>query len=91
MTRTLVSSGRFKKDVRRIVKRGKDINKLTAVLDMLLAGRTLPEGYGDHPLKGNWKGWRDLHLEPDWLLIYRIAGDRIELAATGTHADLFAG
>lgn len=56
---------------------------------MLLAQMPLPEIYGDHPLRGNWNGWRDLHLEPDWLLIYRILDDRIELAATGTHADLF--
>lgn len=89
MTRELVSSGRFKRDIRRARKRGKDLTKLTCVLDLLLAETPLPELYGDHPLRGDWKGWRDLHLEPDWLLIYRISGDRIELAATGTHADLF--
>lgn len=89
MTRQLVSSGRFKKDIRRAVKRGKDLAKLTKVLDMLLAEMALPEIYGDHPLKGSWNGWRDLHLEPDWVLIYRIKDDRTELAATGPHADLF--
>lgn len=40
-------------------------------------------------LKGDWKGWRDLHIEPDWLLLYRIDGDTLELVRTGTHADLF--
>ena len=65
------------------------MQKLAAVIDLLLAGMPLPASYVDHPLKGDWKGWRDLHLEPDWLLIYRIAGERLELAATGTHSDIF--
>ena len=87
--RTLVASGRFKKDMKRAVKRGKDIGKLTAILDLLLAGKVLPPTCHDHPLRGDWNGWRDLHIEPDWLLIYRINEDRVELAATGTHSDLF--
>ncbi len=85
----LAPSGRFKRDIRRAVKRGKDIGKLTVILDMLVAQMPLPPSCNDHPLRGDWKGWRDLHIEPDWLLIYRIAGDRLELAATGTHSDLF--
>jgi mRNA interferase YafQ len=83
-------SGRFKRDLKRVVKRGKDISKLTAVLDLLLAGQPLPTSYSDHPLKGDWKGYRDLHIEPDWLLLYRVVGDELQLARTGTHADLFA-
>lgn len=83
--RYLATSRRFRRDA----KRGKDLQKLSEVIDLLLAGTPLPESFLDHPLKGNWKGWRDLHLEPDWLLLYRIEGDRLELAATGTHADLF--
>ncbi len=62
---------------------------MTAALDLLLSGQPLPATYGDPPLKGDWEGWRDLHLEPDWLLIYRVAGARLELAATDTHSDLF--
>ncbi len=85
----LVASGRFKKDMKRAVKRGKDLRKLTAILDLLLAGKALPPKCHDHPLRGDWNGWRDLHIEPDWLLIYRVLDDRIELAATGTHSDLF--
>ena len=65
------------------------MQKLVDVIDLLLAGTPLPASYGDHPLKGAWKGWRDLHLEPDWLLIYRVADGRLELAASGSHADLF--
>lgn len=85
----LAPSGRFKRDLKRAVKRGKDLTKLTAVLDLLLAQQPLPYSYNDHPLRGDWRGWRDLHVEPDWLLIYRIMDDRVELARTGTHSDLF--
>jgi mRNA interferase YafQ len=50
---------------------------------------TLPASYKDHPLKGDWQGYRDAHIEPDWLLIYRVVRDDIYLARTGSHADLF--
>jgi mRNA interferase YafQ len=73
--------------VRRAAKRGKDMSKLRALI--LLAEAPLPERYKDHPLRGNWRGYRDAHIEPDWLLIYRVAGDELQLARTGTHADLF--
>ena len=63
--------------------------KLRTLLSLLLAGAPLPERYQDHPLKGNWKGYRDAHIEPDWLLIYRVVGNELRLARTGTHADLF--
>ncbi|WP_411269292.1 type II toxin-antitoxin system YafQ family toxin [Phytopseudomonas dryadis] len=49
----------------------------------------MPSSYLDHPLKSNWKGFRDAHIEPDWLLIYRVEGDELQLARTGTHADIF--
>jgi mRNA interferase YafQ len=51
----------------------------------------LPERYRDHPLQGGWKGYREAHIEPDWLLIYRVTGDELHLVRTGTHADLFDG
>ena len=86
---TPVVSGRFKKDVKRAEKRGKDMGKLKTVLSLLIEEKTLPPAYRDHPLKGDWKGFRDLHLEPDWLLLYRVAGNEIQLARTGTHSDLF--
>lgn len=82
-------SGAFKRDVRKAGKRGKDLAKLRAVLTLLLGGSPLPECYKDHPLKGDWSGFRDAHIEPDWLLIYRIHGEELQLARTGTHADLF--
>jgi len=82
-------SGRFRRDVKRAAKRGKDIAKLAATIDLLLTGGALPANYHDHPLRGDWKGFRDLHIEPDWLLLYRVDGDELQLARTGTHADLF--
>lgn len=84
-----VRSGAFKRDVRRAEKRGKDMAKLRVLLRLLIEGRSLPASYQDHPLKGNWKGYRDTHIEPDWVLIYRVAGNELRLARTGTHADLF--
>ena len=86
---TPVISGRFTKDVKRAKKRKKDMGKLTTVLNLLIEEQPLPETYNDHPLKGDWKGFRDLHIEPDWLLLYRVEGDELQLARTGTHSDLF--
>ena len=84
-----VWSGRFKRDVRRAEKRGKDMVKLRAVIILLAQQEPLPASYNDHPLRGDWKGYRDLHIEPDWLLLYRVEDDELRLAATGTHSDLF--
>lgn len=84
-----VHSGQFKRDVRKAGKRGKDMSKLRALLLLLVDQRPLHERYRDHALKGEWSGWRDAHLEPDWLLLYRIVDGELHLARTGTHADLF--
>jgi mRNA interferase YafQ len=70
-------------------KRGKDMAKLNILLRLLIEAAPLPTAYQDHPLKGNWKGFRDAHIEPDWLLIYQISDDVVEFARTGSHADLF--
>jgi mRNA interferase YafQ len=86
---TPVRSGKFKRDVKRAEKRGKDMDKLKAVLSLLIEKRPLPARYRDHPLKGEWKGFRDLHIEPDWLLLYAVEGNELQLARTGTHSDLF--
>lgn len=87
--RTAVRSSQFKRDVKAAEKRGKDMNKLRVLLLLLIESKPLPSAYLDHPIKGPWKGYRDAHIEPDWLLIYRIAGDDLHLARTGTHAELF--
>lgn len=87
--RTPQYSGQFKRDVRQAQKRGKDMEKLKVLLTLLVEGEVLPAGYLDHPLKSNWQGFRDAHIEPDWLLIYKISGDIVRFERTGRHSDLF--
>lgn len=89
MTLQPVYSGRFQRDVKRCEKRGKDMVKLKALIMLLLAQSPLPSHYRDHSLQGRWAGWRDAHIEPDWLLLYRVDGNSLLLGRTGTHADLF--
>jgi mRNA interferase YafQ len=86
---TPVYSGQFKRDVRLAQKRGKDMGRLRDVLTLLIERHPLPLRLKDHALSGDWRGWRDLHIEPDWLLIYREAGDDLILGRTGSHSDLF--
>lgn len=82
-------SGRFKRDVKQAQRRGKDMDKLKTLLALLIEGVELPESYADHPLKGDWRGYRDAHVEPDWLLIYTIVGNVVRFERTGRHTDLF--
>ena len=63
--------------------------KLRTLLAALIQQASLPARYRDRPLRGNWRSYRELHIEPDWLLIYRIEGDELQLVRTGSHADLF--
>ncbi|MDX9897058.1 MAG: type II toxin-antitoxin system YafQ family toxin [Desulfofustis sp.] len=86
---TPVHSSQFKRDVRRTEKRGKDMAKLRDVLKALIEGKPLPKRHKDHPLKGEWSGYREAHIEPDWLLVYQLAGNELHLVRTGTHSDLF--
>jgi len=85
----LSQTNQFKKDIKRAQKRGKDLAKLKTVIDLLLAEKALPPKNRDHQLGGNWEGHRDCHIEPDWILIYKILEDEIRLERTGTHSDLF--
>ena len=62
---------------------------MLTLIGMLIDQVSLPETYRDHPLHGNWGGYRDAHIEPDWLLLYRVVNDELQLARTGSHADLF--
>lgn len=82
-------SGQFKRDVKLAAKRGKDLDKLKALLDLLIKGKPLPDKYRDHPLHGDWNSFRDAHIEPDWLLIYKVSGNVVRFERTGRHADLF--
>jgi mRNA interferase YafQ len=78
----------FKKDLKRLKKRGKDMEKLRAVIETLCARGQLEPKHRDHALSGDRRGWRDCHVEPDWLLIYREEAGKLELGRTGSHADL---
>ena len=86
---TPVRSTQFKRDVRRAKKRGRDLGKLRAVLASLIRQEPLTARHLDHPLRGIWKGYREAHIEPDRLLIYRVTGSELRLVRTGSHADLF--
>jgi mRNA interferase YafQ len=85
----LSQTNQFKKDIKRLQKRGKDLGKLKSVIDLLIAKQPVPPKNRDHQLSGNWAGHRDCHIEPDWLLIYRLLEDELRLERTGTHSDLF--
>ncbi len=87
--RTAIRGTQFKKDVKLAQRRGKDMNKLRELISLLLEGGPLPPHYRDHSLQVRWRQYRDCHIEPDWLLIYRIDGDDLYLVRTGTHSDLF--
>jgi mRNA interferase YafQ len=81
----------FEGDYRLMVKRGKDIKKLKTIMHQLVNQQTLESRYHDHIFRGNLRGHRDCHIEPDWILIYRIDRDlqEITFVRTGSHADLF--
>lgn len=81
---------RFKKDVRLLAKRNYDLSRLEQVITRLQTEQPLPSEYRDHALSGNWTHYRECHIAPDWLLIYKIDRDELVLVAarTGTHADL---
>ncbi|PKO21986.1 MAG: type II toxin-antitoxin system mRNA interferase toxin, RelE/StbE family [Chloroflexi bacterium HGW-Chloroflexi-1] len=79
----------FERDLRLAERRGKDLEKLKALLKALIHEEPLSERQRDHPLVGNYKGRRECHIEPDWLLIYKLVNDEIIVERTGTHRDLF--
>ena len=81
----------FRKDYKLAIKRGLKIELLETVVEMLANGKILPPENRDHELGGNWKGHRECHIQPDWLLIYRIDKNILvlTLSRTGTHSDLF--
>lgn len=82
-------SGQFKKDIKLAGKRGHDIDKLKQIINIIVNEYEIPDKYRDHALIGAWKNYRDIHIEPDWLLIYIKYNDTVRFERTGTHADLF--
>ncbi|MCK5356118.1 MAG: type II toxin-antitoxin system YafQ family toxin [Methyloprofundus sp.] len=90
MTRYIEQTNLFKRQIRLAKKRGLNLDKLQKAIRLLTQNKPLPQEYKDHKLLGNFNGCRECHLEPDWLLIYRLTNDGgLELVETGTHADLF--
>ena len=87
--RTVRRTSQFKRDVKRMKRRGKDLEELKKVIGNLASGRKLEPKYRDHMLVGGYRGTRECHIAPDWLLIYELGGSEIVLIRTGTHADLF--
>ena len=87
----LVTTGAFRKDYKRTKKRGLDMSLLESVINKLLEGVPLEERHRDHALSGNYIGFRECHIQPDWLLIYAVNKSQLILTAsrTGTYADLF--
>lgn len=87
----IVSSTRFRRDLKLAIKRGYKIELLDHVVGMLAAGEKLPEKHKDHVLSGDYGGFRECHITPDWLLVYKIIEDELVLllSRTGTHSDLF--
>ncbi len=87
--KTTRRTSQFKRDVKRIKQWGKDLDKLKKVLQALVRGEKLTPKYRDHVLVVQYKGTRECHIEPDWLLIYELAEGEIVLIRTGSHSDLF--
>ena len=87
----IVPSNQFKKDLKLAMKRGLKLDKLQTVINILASQQKLDEKYRDHNLIGEYRDFRECHIEPDWLLVYRINEDELELFLfrTGTHSDLF--
>ena len=87
--KTIRRTSQFKRDVKRMQRQGKDLEKLKRVLESLAKGEELGPKYRDHVLVGQYKGTRECHVEPDWVLIYELAKSEIVLIRTGSHSDLF--
>jgi len=87
---SLEYSTQFKKDLKKITTRPiPDIVEVGRVISMLQRDEVLEEKHVDHPLVGNWQGFRDCHIKPDLVLIYRVSGGLLQLARIGSHSELF--
>ena len=87
--RAVSQTAQFVRDIKRMRRRGKDLEKLKGIVRHLTAGEVLDARHRDHPLRGEWKNCRDCHIEPDWVLIYTANETSLRLERTGTHSDLF--
>lgn len=88
---TIKHIGKFKKDYRRVEKQGFDMSKLHSIIACLVSSGRVPDFYQPHPLRGEWAGFMECHIESDWLLIYAVDTEvkLVSLTRTGSHAKLF--
>ena len=86
---TIIYTTQFKRDYKKIKKQHKELNKLKLLIEKLVSGEKLEPKYKDHQLAGEFKGYRDCHIEPDWILIYNKTADNLILERTGSHSELF--
>tara|TARA_R110002167_G_scaffold84928_2_gene230595 strand:+ start:1729 stop:2001 length:273 start_codon:yes stop_codon:yes gene_type:complete len=87
---TLEYATQFKKDFKKVAKLPiPDLVEVGHVIKLLQLGETLPDKYVDHSLSGNWQGYRDCHVKPDLVLIYKVDNNSLKLARIGTHSELF--
>ncbi len=89
MSRIIRRTTQFKRDYKRMKRRGKDLEQLRTVIQKLAQGQPLEDRYRDHPLLGGYRGTRECHIEPDWLLVYEVTEEKLVLIRTGSHTDLF--
>ncbi len=89
MSLLVAVTNQFKKDLKKLDKQNKDLQLLKDVKDLLVDEVKLPLKYKNHPLIGNYAGHCELHIQPDWLLIYKIKGETLRLVRTGSHSELF--
>ena len=85
----LVRSSQFKKDLKKARRQGKDLSTLQKVVIPLANEKPLEFHFRDHELTGNWRGYRECHINPDWLLIYKVTDDELKLARVNSHSELF--
>lgn len=85
----LQTSKRFRQDLKKLKGSGKNPEKMFQIIDLLLKKEVLPQNCYPHKLSGNWKGYLECHIEPDWLLIYTYQNNNLSLARTGSHSELF--
>jgi mRNA interferase YafQ len=87
--RTVITSKAFERDLKRLRKRGVDLEPLWVAVEVIRLGHRLDVRLRDHALAGEWKGFRDCHIQPDWVMIYSVDDEAVYLTRTGTHSDIF--
>ncbi len=88
--RNLIERTQFRKDIKRLQRSGFNFDKLKQAITSLSKKESLPPNFRNHPLKGDYKGWWECHIAPDWLLIYRTTDTELFLYRTGSHSELFS-